>query len=304
MCCRASVRFLVAFLAACQGTGALADINVRIGQNGSVVDQRSNMHEGPSGHIAETCHTIETEARRSGLPPGFLARLIWKESRFNPNAVSAKGARGIAQFMPATARERGLADPFDPELALAASAAYLADLKDQFGNLGLAAAAYNAGPSRVARWRNNASRLPWETRNFVRSITGLTATQWADPDVDAPEFVLHKTRSFSQACLELARFARTSRRRSIIEGTAAKPWGALIASHFTKTGADASLRRLANSYRVVAEHQPIEFLRRRNPSRGGKVMFQVLLGADDRDAARSLCSQLNRTGGACIVVRN
>jgi soluble lytic murein transglycosylase-like protein len=66
--------------------------------------------------------------------------VIWQESRFNARAVSPKGAAGIAQFMPQTASWHGLADPFDPTEALRHSARYLRELRDQFGNLGLAAA--------------------------------------------------------------------------------------------------------------------------------------------------------------------
>ena len=64
---------------------------------------------------------------------------------------SPKGAEGIAQFLPSTASWHGLADPFDPTESLWHSAAYLRELLNRFGNLGLAAAAYNAGPARVAR---------------------------------------------------------------------------------------------------------------------------------------------------------
>ncbi len=88
---------------------------------------------------------IAEEVGRRGLPSSYLGRLIWKESLFDPAAVSHKGAEGIAQFMPQTAVERGLDDAFDPATAIAASAHYLADLRRQFGNLGLAAAAYKRG---------------------------------------------------------------------------------------------------------------------------------------------------------------
>jgi hypothetical protein len=297
---RLTVGCLVVLLAAGQAGSALADSEIPIA---TAVGPQTAGPDVPA-HIATACRTIENEAKRNGLPPGFFARLIWAESRFDPNAVSPKGARGIAQFMPATARQRGLADPFDPETALAASAAYLVDLNDRFGNIGLAAAAYNAGPDRVARWRQAKSRLPGETRHFVHAITGLTADQWAGPDVDVPDFALHKTLPFSRACREFASLARPSSRSSGGEDPATKPWGALIASNFTRRGAEAALRRLAGSHPVVAEHQPVEYLRRRNAARGGKFMYRVMLGADDRDSARALCSQLNRRGGACIVVRN
>ena len=109
--------------------------------------------------IGRICNLIQTHAGRNALPPDFFARLIWKESRFDPNAVSPAGAEGIAQFMPGTAAARGLANSFDVEQAITASAAYLGELRIGFGNLGLAAAAYNAGENRVSRWLS-VGRLP------------------------------------------------------------------------------------------------------------------------------------------------
>src|SRR5580704_16946419 len=77
----------------------------------------------------DICRAIEQDAAENALPVEFFARVIWQESRFNALAVSGKGAQGIAQFMPATADYRGLADPFDPIAALKNSAGYLHDLK-------------------------------------------------------------------------------------------------------------------------------------------------------------------------------
>src|SRR3954462_10595322 len=102
--------------------------------------------------IGRICSLIETHAGRNQLPADFFARLIWKESRFDPNAVSPAGAEGIAQFMPGTATIRGLRNSFDIEQAISASAKYLAAMKSSYGNLGLAAAAYNSGENRVSRW--------------------------------------------------------------------------------------------------------------------------------------------------------
>src|SRR5688500_9370165 len=98
------------------------------------------------------CRLVETSAKARGLPIAFLTRLIWQESSFRTTVISPAGAQGVAQFMPGTAQERGLADPFDPEQAIPAAAHLLSDLRAQFGNLGLAAAAYNGGPNRVATW--------------------------------------------------------------------------------------------------------------------------------------------------------
>jgi len=120
----------------------------------------------------DICRAVEQNAAENELPVEFFARVIWQESRFNARAVSRKGAEGIAQFMPATADYRGLIDPFDPIEALKNSAQYLRDLKQKFGNLGLAAAAYNAGPGRVGAWLASRRPLPQETRNYVAIVTG------------------------------------------------------------------------------------------------------------------------------------
>ena len=132
------------------------------------------------------CRLIETAAHEHEIPIRFLTRLIWQESRFQVAAVSHAGAQGIAQFMPATAAERDLKDPFDPRQALPAAASLLSSLERRFGNLGLAAAAYNAGPGRVSAWLRKKTRLPEETRNYVKAITGRTVRSWAVPAHEAP----------------------------------------------------------------------------------------------------------------------
>jgi len=129
--------------------------------------------------VDDVCRALEQSAAENALPVEFFARVIWQESRFDARAVSPKGAAGIAQFMPATASWHGLADPFEPVEALRHSAAYLRELLDRFGNLGLAAAAYNAGPGRVSAWLTNHRSLPAETRNYVALVTGWTADEWA-----------------------------------------------------------------------------------------------------------------------------
>ncbi len=123
----------------------------------------------------------EQAALANKLPVDYFMRLIGRESGFNKNAISTAGAQGVAQFMPATARDRGLKDPFDPIEALPKSAELLNDLNGQFGNLGLAAAAYNAGPRRVQDWLSGRGRLPAETWHYVFAITGRSAEDWAPP---------------------------------------------------------------------------------------------------------------------------
>jgi Transglycosylase SLT domain len=136
-----------------------------------------------TGSIDSVCVILESAAAANGLPLEFFARVIWEESRFQLNVVgpttsSGDRAQGIAQFMPDTAAQRGLLDPFDPTTALPEAAEFLAELRSEFGNLGLAAAAYNAGPGRVRDFIDRRAVMPAQTRNYVRAITGRSVDEW------------------------------------------------------------------------------------------------------------------------------
>jgi hypothetical protein len=136
--------------------------------------------------LDQLCHVLLSSAQDNDLPVAFFANLIWQESGLRNDIVSSKGAMGIAQFMPERAHESGLANPFDPLQALPASARLLRDLRAQFGNLGFAAAAYNAGPKRVSNWLAGGGTLPRETRDYVVDVTGRSADEWRKtPPADA-----------------------------------------------------------------------------------------------------------------------
>ena len=124
--------------------------------------------------VDDICRTLAQAAADNELPEEFFTRLIWQESRFDPAAVSPAGAQGIAQFMPQTAAMRGLTNAFEPLQALRELASYLRELRTTFrGNLGLAAAAYNAGPGPVEAWLARRSVLPAETQAYVMHRHGL-----------------------------------------------------------------------------------------------------------------------------------
>lgn len=126
----------------------------------------------------EICDTLAQSAQTNDLPIPFFISLLFQESRFKPSVVSSAGAQGIAQFMPETAADMGLENPFDPLQAIPASARLLRNLIHQFGNLGLAAAAYNAGPRRIQNWLEKKGKLPQETQGYVKTITGRPAENW------------------------------------------------------------------------------------------------------------------------------
>ncbi len=135
------------------------------------------------------CSAVASVAQANNLPVPFFANLIWQESSFDSRTISRAGAQGIAQFMPQTAVEVGLINPFEPIHALNVAGKFVSDLRKQFGNLGLAAAAYNAGPRRIADWLAKKGELPTETRNYVVRVTGKQAEDWIGAKND-PEMLL------------------------------------------------------------------------------------------------------------------
>jgi len=145
-------------------------------------------HEDAGAKTADSvdglCNALLMSAQDNDLPVAFFANLIWQESRLQRDAISRVGALGIAQFMPETAAEAGLLDPFDPRQAIPASARLLRTLREHFGNLGFAAAAYNAGVRRVGEWLDRGHALPLETRNYVLRVTGHSLEAWRKTPVD------------------------------------------------------------------------------------------------------------------------
>jgi hypothetical protein len=258
------------------------------------------------------CELIAREARRRDLPESFLARLIWQESSFNPSAVSPVGAQGIAQFMPETARERGLRDPFAPQEALPASADFLSELHKLFGNLGLAAAAYNAGQGRVKRWLAGEAGLPIETRDYVHSITGRPASDWTDINAQFSIPPIGEAQHFIGDCIELASrgaevklASRSTESRSRAKASGpAHPWGVQVAGSHSESAALASFKRLkARHPELLADVDPL-VLRKRNPGMGSKRMVNIRIGAASRAQADQLCAKLLAKGSACVVLKN
>jgi soluble lytic murein transglycosylase-like protein len=121
------------------------------------------------GYTGKYLNAARDAARRHGVPEDLFLRLVHQESRWNPNAKSHKGALGLAQLMPGTARLLRV-DPKDPHENLEGGARYLAQQYRTFGSWRLALAAYNAGPAAV---KKHGGVPPYkETRNYVRIIWG------------------------------------------------------------------------------------------------------------------------------------
>ncbi|WP_409363502.1 transglycosylase SLT domain-containing protein [Bradyrhizobium liaoningense] len=257
------------------------------------------------------CLMIEAAAKASNLPLEFFARVIWQESRFQTDAVgpvtrNGQRAQGIAQFMPGTASERGLLDPFNPVQALPKSAEFLDELRNQFGNLGLAAAAYNAGPRRVQEWLAGTGGMPQETRNYVVAITGSTVEDWAAtgrggkatpsaPPTSCRDLMALLKRAPNPFIAELEQHVQLA---------AAKLWGVQLAAGFDRNKALAmysrAIKRLSD---IIGDRDP-SLLSSVMRSRGTRAFYQVRIGADTRGEADELCGRIRKAGGACFVLKN
>ncbi len=257
------------------------------------------------------CLMIESAARAANLPLEFFARVIWQESRFQADAIgpatrNGERAQGIAQFMPGTASERRLLDPFDPVQALPKSAEFLDELRNQFGNLGLAAAAYNAGPRRVQEWLAGTGPMPEQTRSYVVAITGSTVDEWAAAGkngkmpMSAPSTSCHDL----MALLRRAPNPFVTQLEERIKLAAAKLWGVQLAAGFDRNKALAMYARAIKGLQNVIGDRDPSLLSSIMRSRGTRTFYQVRIGADTRPEADDLCNRIRRAGGACFVLRN
>ena len=255
---------------------------------------------------------IEAAARAEGLPLEFFARVIWQESRFQADAIgpvtrSGQRAQGIAQFMPGTASERGLLDPFNPVQALPKSAEFLAELRNEFGNLGLAAAAYNAGPRRVREWLAGTGPMPMETRNYVSAITGSTVEDWAK----AGRTGKMPDRPVTSSCRQLMALLRQAPNPFVtqleqhVSLSAAKVWGVQLAAGFSpRQGARDVFARDQESFRRDRRPGPepaqlaIAHARQRRPS------IRCASAPTRGETPNNLCNRIRKAGGACFVLRN
>ena len=235
-----------------------------------------------------------------GIPMNLLARVAYQESSFRPNAVSSAGAQGIAQFMPGTAGERGLGDPFDPEQAIPKAAEFLAELRQRFGNLGLAAAAYNGGHTRVDNWLAGKGGLPFETQNYVEIVTRHSAEDWR-PGAEAA--TLEGQSIEGGDCMQTAALIHAREPRQFAGSTLTAPWGVQIAGSFNKSAALATFGRTRKQFAaVIGDVEPM-IVGRRAPGRGFARFFAVRVPSQSRAAADALCAKIERAGGACAVVK-
>lgn len=253
-----------------------------------------------ASYTADVCRAISAFSAYWALPEAFFARLIWQESQFDPAALSPAGAQGIAQFMPGTARLRGLQNVFDPAEALARSAEYLRFLEQKFGNLGLAAAAYNGGERRIENFvANGGGNLPLETRNYVRIVTGHSAAQWLADAPQEVDYTLVPEVDFHTACLDMAKAVRAP--DLLTDPAQWQPWGVLIAQFNSADRARGKFEAVQERFANAIGSEKLMLISVRNPNYGRRLRFSAMIGRQTREAANEVCQKLLAAGGACIV---
>ncbi len=257
----------------------------------------------PAHFVHDTCQAIEFYARRHRLDTGFFARLIWQESRFDPNALSPANAMGIAQFIRSTANLRGLKDPYNPAEALEHSAEYLGEMQRKYGNMGLAAVGYNGGERR-AEGLLNGGGLARETINYVQIITGLSAETWRDTPPKTIDLRLSKTKPFQPACYDLARNRNLSKLRITPPEPRLPKWGVQVAWGTTEAKSKAAYTRATAACRGLTAKKKPDFVKVRNRVRGKPAYVMARIGFNDRGKADRYCIQLRRAGCTCAVYSN
>ncbi len=249
------------------------------------------------------CNLIETAATDNDIPVGFFTRLIWKESRFRHDAVSPKGAQGIAQFMPGTAMERGLEDPFDAVTAIPASANLLFDL-----NATLAISASPPPPTTPAATAStNGSTMPppFPTRRATTCSRSpaCPADKWADPGC-RPN-TSRKCRRSEKDCLKLAALLKSDPALALAPDieSAHAPWGVQVAGGFSKTRAIDAYMQLSKRFASLFADRPPMIIGGRMPGRGPRSFYRIRVPVETRAEGEDFCGKLKRAGGSCVVLK-
>jgi soluble lytic murein transglycosylase-like protein len=152
---------------------------------------RTTRPVAPSGGYDRFAPLVQEHSKRTGLRPDLVRAVIQVESGFNPRATSPKGAMGLMQLMPATARELGVINPYDPEDNIRGGTSYLRQLLDRYdGNEELALAAYNAGFKNVDR---HGQVPPYqETQAYVRKVGAAADIEHTPSSTSRGKRVIYK----------------------------------------------------------------------------------------------------------------
>lgn len=187
---------------------------------------------------------------------------------------------------------RGLSNSFDVVAALGKSAEYLGELKSRYGNLGFAAAAYNAGENGLERFLE-VDWLPTETRNYVLAITAYSVEDWRDNPPKTLDLTLDKSKNFLDGCVALAS-TRQLREIDVIDEAEWAPWGVQLAAHFQKSVAQRLFVNAVKRLPAPIRSEKALLLRERNASFGRRIRYAARIGRDSQVEANALCATIRK----------
>lgn len=217
----------------------------------------------------------ERTARRHGLRPELVHAVILAESRYDPRALSHKGAMGLMQLMPATARRYGVADPWRPAANVDGGVRYLRDLMRQFEDLELVLAAYNAGENAVLRYGRSIPPFA-ETEVYVERVKGFYGRLQSGSSV-----------------------AKLIARGSGVGSTRLSGWGVILGSYFDRKQARAAINDHRGALRSVTSGGRTAVVKRERE--GGQRYAALLVGLKEQDAGAA-CKLLWSRGAYCLTL--
>jgi hypothetical protein len=261
-----------------------------------------NLADPKDRKSAPNCQALMDAAAAHNLPPDFFVRLIRQESNFDPSSVSHKGAQGIAQFMPGTARWRGLADPLNRSRRCRSQHDGSVNCASNLAISDWQPLRITRDPRRVQEWLGGRGNLPGETRAYVRIITGRSAEEWAQGNIVDEAIGLPG----QLPCDQLVSGVRIQPGITVTtrDRTSAGEWGLQLLGNWSESQALSDYKALQKRFQPVLGDRPPMIIRSRMAGRGGAPWYLIRVAEGTRDRARQLCSRFEAIGGSCLVFRN
>ncbi len=259
------------------------------------VGRRSVVRTAGNGeHRADLPHHRGSRRRQRAAGRILCSRIMAGKPVQRPRRKPERGGRNRAVHAAHCGFPRACR-PFRCGDGVEHAAAYLHELRSQFGNLGLAAAGYNAGPGRVSAWLGGRRTLPSETRNYVAITTGWTADEWASP---SPPKAAQTTIPQGVPCASLANLILAPPQEAQRIAAHVPRWGAQLTANTSESRAWAIYRALQKQYaRLIGDREPM-VLRGRVPGMGSAARTMIRIADDNRAPLDRLCRQLSAAGGA------
>ena len=250
--------------------------------------------------VSKVCDLIRTSADTYKLPEPFLARLLWTQSEFHPDAADTSGGVGVARLTSSVARDFQIDDRRNIDRSIPAAAAYVARLKARFGNEGLAAAAFNVGEDNFAAWMGGDRKsMPVPTDNFVYEVTGQNAEVFLNPSYRDQEPPPLTSAAADRSCKDMPKMGIAAQNRVDHE----RLWSAIVAGSWRRSTVIRQWTGFADSHRAATENLQPSIQKWSTPL-GRAGVYAAKVYTQDRVAAENVCDRLHRVGGACIVMRN